>query len=426
MKVLWIVNTLLNDLSMHLLGKGSNGVWMDALLKDFKEVGEHQLIVATATKIKERVRLEKDGVVYYALPDDYPIRYNEKKKKNQAQWARLLEEEKPDIIQVWGTEFTHGLCALEQAKNIPSVIYMQGFLGSIARYYLAGISRAELKRTHTFRDTVKRDSILAQQRRYYRSAKKEAKTLSLSGRIISENEWCNAQVKAVCPTIKTYECPLSINEVFSKTTWEIEKAERHLITCTASGYTIKGLHMVLRAAALLKKEYPDIKICVPGTPVKAGKSLKGRLRKNGYTKYLENLVQKLGVQENLVWLGNLTQEELAKQYEKTHVFAMSSSIENHSSSLKEGMMVGVPCITSAVGGIPEYVHHGENGLLYRFEEYEMLAKLIRDVFEDDDLAKRLSKNAREDMLKLHKGQALYQKITAIYEEILNERNFEND
>ena len=86
---------------------------------------------------------------------------------------RALEEEKPELIQVWGTEFTHGLCALRQAKGIPSVVYMQGFLGSIARYYLAGIEEKELKKCVTFRDFVKRDSILEQQKKYYRSAKKE-------------------------------------------------------------------------------------------------------------------------------------------------------------------------------------------------------------------------------------------------------------
>lgn len=420
MKILWIVNTVLNDLSMHLFNKESNGVWMDALLKDFQKKKEHELVIATVTKINKTVKLEKEGVTYYALPDTYPILYNENKPVCVQAWKELLEEEKPELIQVWGTEFTHGLCALRQAKGIPSVVYMQGFLGSIARYYLAGIEEKELKKCVTFRDFVKRDSILEQQKKYYRSAKKEAETLALSGRIISENEWCNAQVKAVCPSIKTYECPLSINEVFSSVEWDIQNIERHSITCTASGYTIKGLHMVLRAAALIKEEYPDLKIYVPGTPVVATNSLKGRLRKNGYTKYIEKLVKELGLEGQLIWLGNLPQEALAKVYQKTHVFAMSSSIENHSSSLKEGMMVGVPCISSAVGGVPEYVKQGENGYLYRFEEYEMLAKYIRDIFEDDALAVRLSKAAKADMRKRHEGEDLYEKIVGIYQEILEE------
>ena len=60
-------------------------------------------------------------------------------------------------------------------------------------------------------------------------------------------------------------------------------------------------------------------------------------------------------------------------YPKTRVFVLSSSIENHASSLKEAMMVGTPSIATFVGGVPEYVRHGENGFLYRFEEYEIMA-----------------------------------------------------
>ncbi len=43
-----------------------------------------------------------------------------------------------------------------------------------------------------------------------------------------------------------------------------------------------------------------------------------------------------------------------------------------------------------VGGIPDMVDHGKSGLLYRFEEFEMLAYNIKRIFEDDDLALTLS------------------------------------
>ena len=418
MKILWIVNSVLNDLSLHLFQKESNGVWMDALLSDFKAKGEHQLLIATTLPIKKTVRYEKDGVTYYALPNTYPLLYNENKKSNVRAWQALLDTEKPELIQVWGTEFTHGLCALRLTQNIPSVIYMQGYLGSIARYYQAGIDFKDLKKSVTFRDWVKRDSILQQQKKYQKSAVKEKEMLQLSGNIISENEWCNSNIRAIVPTVKTYDCALSINKIFAEKQWDLNKVERHSIMCTASGYTIKGLHMVFRAAALLKEKYPDLKVYVPGTKMISGASLKDKFRKNGYTKYIEKLIGELGLEKHVVWLGRLPQEKLAEKYEKSHVFMMSSSIENHSSSLKEAMMVGVPCVSSAVGGIPEYVRHGENGYLYRFEEYTLAAKYIEDIFEDGKRAEEISANARKDMLKLHEGADLYKKIIEIYQRVI--------
>ena len=148
--------------------------------------------------------------------------------------------------------------------------------------------------------------------------------------------------------------------------------------------------MLLRAVALLKIEFPEIKLYVPGTPVVSDGSIKWLLRKRGYTKYIETLIRQLGIGENIVWLGGLSQEELAEEYAKRHVFVMPSAIENHSSSLKEAMAVGMPCVSSYVGGIPEYVRHGENGLLYRFEEYEVLADHIKRIFTDDEFATNLS------------------------------------
>lgn len=422
MKILWIVNSVLNDLSLHLYSKEGNGVWMDALLSDFKAKGEHDLIVATVLPTKKTIKHEKDGVVYYALPDTYPLLYNENKKRNIQAWQTLLEQENPDLIQVWGTEFTHGLCALRLAKNIPSVVYMQGYLGSIARYYQAGISRSELKKSVTLRDVLKQDSILQQQKKYVKSSCKEKEMLRLASRIISENEWCNANIRAIIPNIEVYDCALSINKVFAEKQWKIDNMERHSIMCTASGYTIKGLHMVFRTAALLKEKYPDLKVYVPGTKMVSGPSLKEKLKKNGYTKYIEKLIKQLGLEKHIVWLGRLSQEKLANQYQKSNVFIMSSSIENHSSSLKEAMMVGVPCISSAVGGIPEYVEHGQNGYLYRFEEYALAASYIERIFENDVLAQSLSLKAREGMLKLHEGSDLYEKIAQIYKDILEGKN----
>lgn len=421
MKVLWIVNSVLGALSEVLFQRKSNGVWMEALLEEFKCRQEYDLIVATTLALKKTVLVEQSGIRYYALPDQPPILYNENRKENIDAWKKLLDDEKPDLIQVWGTEFTHGLCALRLAKDIPSIIYMQGYLGSIARYYTAGISEKDLRKTVTFRDCIKQDSILQQQKRYYVSTKKEKEMLQLAGNIISENEWCSNSIRAIVPNINIHTCPLSINQVFGEKKWDIEKVEGHSVICTASGYPLKGLHMVLRAIALLKNRYPDIKLYVPGPKMVSDGSLKWLIRKRGYTKYIEQLIKTLKIEEQVVWLGKISQKELAEYYERSRVFVLSSSIENHSSSLKEAMMVGVPSIASAVGGVPEYVKHGVNGYLYRFEEYEIMAEYVAKIFEDDELAMGFSKKGRQDMMKLHNQNGTYTNIKEIYKGILSSR-----
>lgn len=420
MRILWIVNSAIGILSEKLYGKVSNGVWMDALLKDFEKHLSVQLVVVTTAAIKKTVKTTDKGVTFYALPDAPPLLYDENKQSNIAAWKNLIENEKPDLIQIWGTEFTHGLCALRIADKlgIPSVIYMQGYLRSIARYYFAGIPYSELRKSITFRDLLKRDSVIQQQKRYEKNAQKEKEMLQLAANIISENEWCDKSVQAIIPDIRLYHCPLSINSVFADHQWNPDCVEPYSIMCTASGYPLKGLHMVLRAVHQLKDKYPDVKLYVPGTPQVSNGSVQWMLRKRGYTKYIECLIRELGLKENVIWLGQLSQNQLAECYEKANVFVLSSSIENHSSSLKEAMIVGVPCVAAAVGGIPEYVKHGENGFLYRFEEYDVMAQYVKELFENIDLAKRISEDSKKSIRELHMNIDMYEKIMSIYMQIL--------
>lgn len=421
MKILWIVNSVLNDLSLELFQKPFAGLWMEALLSEFRGREDYKIVVATTLPRKDSYRLEKGNITYYALPDNYPLLYNENKPENIRAWKELIETEQPDLIQIWGTEFTHGLCALRVAKGIPSVIYMQGLLQSIADAYRAGIPERELKKTRTLRDFLRRDSILQQEQKFRAGAVKEAEMLCLAGNIISENEWCNSAVRAIVPEVKVYDCPLSINKVFSEHRWNVKTVERHSVICTASGYTIKGLHILLRAIARLKEDYPDIKLYVPGQKMVAEKNFRGFLHHDGYTKYIEKILREYRLADHVVWLGHLPQEKLAAEYVRRRVFVMPSAIENHSSSLKEAMIVGMPCVASAVGGIPEYVRDGESGFLYPFEDVSALTDRIRQIFEDDELATRLGTAAREDMIALHSGEHLFERVTEIYKSITGEK-----
>lgn len=418
MKILWIVNSVLDDLNIFLYNKKGSGVWMEALLADFKANAEHSLVIATVIPTKESIKYEKDGIVYYALPDNYPILYNEKKKKNIQAWRDLLRVESPDIIHVFGTEFTHGLCALRCNKDIPVILHMQGILASLARFYQTGISDAEF-RICTLRDFLKRDSMKKKQKKYYQLSKKEQEIICLSKNVISENEWCTAYVKAIAETTNIYYRAESMNSVFFNTPWQSDKIKKYSIGCNASGYPIKGLHILLKAIALLKQKYPQVKLYVPGTPVIVEGGIKAWLRKSGYSKYIEKLIKKLDLQDQVVWIGNKSQEELAKHNSTLHVFVMPSVIENHSNSLKEAMGQGIPCVASAVGGVTYYAAHNKNALLYRPEEFEVLAYYLDKLFQDEEYAKMLADEGRKTMKNIHQNEEIYKQTIDIYQQVLN-------
>lgn len=373
----------------------------------------------TTASVDQPLRIEEDGVVYYALPDKHPLEYDENKPSNIAAFAQLINDEKPDLIEVWGTEFTHGLCALRQAGDIPCLIYMQGYLTSIARHYLGGMTHREIRRSLTLRNIIKRDSILMEQKRFYRRAEKEKEMLSRAKNVICENDWCENSLNAAAEGLRFYRCPLSISLTFAEHRWQLDEVEPYSVICNASGYSYKGLHMALRAVALLKKKYPAVKLYIPGAAISTENSFIANIKKPDYTIYLERLIRELDLEDHVVWLGRLTQDQLADRYARTRAFALCSSIENHSSSLKEAMLVGMPCVASSVGGVPEYVTHKKDALLYRFGEYDVMASYLEMLFESDDLCEKLSENARSTMQQLHSEEEIYQITSDIYRSIIN-------
>ena len=147
-------------------------------------------------------------------------------------------------------------------------------------------------------------------------------------------------------------------------------------------------------------------------------SLQWLVRKRGYTKYIERLIGALNIKDNVVWLGRLTHEELAAELAKKSVFVLCSAAENQSSSLIEAMTVGVPSVASAVGEVPEFVRNGENGLLYRFGEHDVLAHMIDKVFSDEKLAKKLSENGKKDMIEAHDADMINSTMIDIYKSVL--------
>jgi len=71
---------------------------------------------------------------------------------------------------------------------------------------------------------------------------------------------------------------------------------------------------------------------------------------------------------------------ICDQYLQSNLFICPSSIENSPNSLGEAQLLGVPCLASYVGGVPDMMKGAEENM-YRFQETEMLADKICNIFD---------------------------------------------
>jgi glycosyltransferase involved in cell wall biosynthesis len=93
------------------------------------------------------------------------------------------------------------------------------------------------------------------------------------------------------------------------------------------------------------------------------------------------------------FLGPLSREGVLELFAAADASILSSAWENFPHTLVEALAVGTPVIATEVGGVPEIVEDGVNGLLVPPHDPGALAAAMRRYFEDDELRARLNENA---------------------------------
>ncbi len=76
------------------------------------------------------------------------------------------------------------------------------------------------------------------------------------------------------------------------------------------------------------------------------------------------------------------------------VLAVPSLTEGTPLTVLEAMAVGVPIVASAVGGVPDQVRHGKEGLLVPPEDPVALGDALLELLQDPGLARRLGEAGR--------------------------------
>lgn len=134
---------------------------------------------------------------------------------------------------------------------------------------------------------------------------------------------------------------------------------------------------------------------------------------------IEKIIENRDLQDNIKLLGYLKQDDV-KKYIKNARFIVVPSIwyENCPYSILETQAIGKPVIGADVGGIPELVKDKENGLIYKYDSIDELETKMKLLFENQELAERYGKKAKEYAEKFYSTETYYDKIIKIYEKVL--------
>lgn len=418
MRILWLTNIPLPEASLIMGEKPSCfGGWLINSSKHLSEQKGYQLTIAFPKRNMNNIQvLHGEKITYYVFPKIDSK--NASSIDNNAYLKSILDVIKPDLVHIFGTEYEHTL-AMINACNLQvteTVISIQGLVSVVAKHYMSNLP-INIQKRFTFRDYIKQNNLIQQQNDFLRKGILEDEAIKRTNNIIGCTTFDKAYSYKLNPKAQYHFCNETLREEFYKHVWSIKKCERHSIFISQASYPIKGLHYVLEAMPLVISNYPDINLYISGHKIVQFNNFVDKLKKSSYFKYIEELIQKYNLENNITFTGQLDEQEMCQRYLKSHVFVCPSSIENSPNSLGEAMILGVPSIASYVGGIPDMLKNKEEGLLYQHDAPYMLAYYICEIFKNDDLAMKLSKNAREHALKTHDKDENTRRLIEIYKKI---------
>ena len=165
----------------------------------------------------------------------------------------------------------------------------------------------------------------------------------------------------------------------------------------------KDFGTLLRAVALVRERQPEFRLTLVGD---------GRERA-----MLEALTDELGIRDVVTFAGE--RQDIPNQLAQAGFFVSSSKTEGISLTLLEAMGVGLPVLTTRVGGNPEIVVPDETGMLVPSEDPAALADALDAMCDRRDQWRAMGEAGRRRVVEHFAIESMIAQYEAIYAEVLN-------
>lgn len=413
MRVLWLCNLILPDFAEEFgVKKNPYGGWMTGMLHALD--GEKSYEIGLCFPIKDIERM-RDGVIngisVYSFHNnsEYPYIVSQDRIDR---FIEIIKQYKPDIVHIWGSEYAWCLEMVVACEKMglldQTVINIQGLVSVCAQHFLSGITDICGDVAVKYIVEISKEKDLFEKRGI-----NEETAIKKVKHVVGRTEWDKACITMINPCVEyNFVGEILRDEIYGVVgQWNYDKCDKHRIFVSQASYPIKGFHYLLTILPDIIKKYPDVKVYVGGNDIVHAKE------KTAYAILLSELIETLDLREYVIFLGGLDCQGMIEQYKKANVFLSVSSIENSSNSLCEAMLVGTPVVSSYVGGVPSFVFHNENGLLYPESELLMLEYMILELFENKKLCEKISENAVNSMSEYVSKEKAVKGMMNVYEKI---------
>jgi glycosyltransferase involved in cell wall biosynthesis len=188
------------------------------------------------------------------------------------------------------------------------------------------------------------------------------------------------------------------------------EADAPLVTVVSRVTRLKGLENFIGAAATLAERHPRARFLVAGEPGPGD---------HAYLESLQRLANLLGVGDRVIFAG--LRRDVPALLAASTVAVMPSLNEALSNALLESMAAGAPTVATRVGGTPEAIVDGRNGVLVPPGDVAALASAIGRLLDAPDMAAALGRAARRTVEQRYSLQTMVGATEQLYIDLLRQR-----
>ena len=181
----------------------------------------------------------------------------------------------------------------------------------------------------------------------------------------------------------------------------------HELLLGCVGYLLpeKGQELVVRALLAVRAKFPGARLLLAGDgPCRAR---------------LEAVVREQRLQDAVIFAGFV--DDVPQVYAALDVFVFPSLAEPLGTSLLAAMAWGLPVLSVASGGVPEYVEDGENGLLVTQPESDLFSAGMLRLLSEESLRMKLGREARRTIEERLSAGRMVENTIRVYKDILQKK-----
>ena len=436
MKVLWFSVTPLSLNAKENTGIEGKG-WISSLLQIVLGIKDLELVVVYGNQspfkkeVEETERLKiipinicrygkrqiiKDMMTYSEV-DDFVI----------SESLKIIQENKPDLIHVFGAEWCYGLLTKYVSKlNIPVVIHIQGLWSQIRNSLLLPGQSSLFDR---FKPELWNHPLgFFARYQYYNLSmerhRREEEILRCNKYFMCRTRWDQSVVRFYNKNARIFhvdealrqefiECkdrwirpprPAGTEDCSMKTQSPTQEGKRLVLVTTGACYSIKGPDVVLKTAKLIQ-ENTDYQVewkWIGGTDEDIRE----------FEKLTKVKAQEVGVR----MLGTLSATEMIKELLAADMYVHTSYSDNSPNAVCEAQYLGMPVIATDTGGVISlFSEQYDKDMIVPMNDPFYLASKIIDLREDDAKAKILADDNWTIAHQRHDAERIRKQLMECYD-----------